>query len=201
MPIRLIRAAACIVTMGALAGCASSGANLDGPAPELTPMQRAAIQTKEIAGDLDTVWNATISVLQDHGYQIDEVDKDGGVIQASSPRRQAAAGPGEAPLAAPTKKQVKSETERRETWTCWERVSVFIEPWTPDSVRERITLVQCGVTAGGLRYVADDKGRPLPVIGGARERQAVVDDAQVYQRLFQQIRKAVFVRQGLRGNQ
>jgi len=42
----------------------------------------SAMQTKELEGDLDTGFAATISVLQDEGWQIEVVDKASGIIQA-----------------------------------------------------------------------------------------------------------------------
>ena len=53
------------------------------------------MQTRELSGDFATAFSATLSVLQDEGWQIDVVDKESGIIQASSLKRQDSIGPAE----------------------------------------------------------------------------------------------------------
>ena len=75
-----------------LAACAPSRSAAGGAAG-LSPTQHAAMQTKELSGSFDNAFKATISVLQDHGWQIDEVERDSGLIQATSAHYQDVIGP------------------------------------------------------------------------------------------------------------
>ncbi|HPO14148.1 MAG TPA: hypothetical protein PLI09_11935 [Candidatus Hydrogenedentes bacterium] len=184
------------------AGCATSAKG--GPSSPLSPVQRAAMQTKELEGDADTGFAAALSVLQDYGWQIDAVDRQGGIIQASSLRREALLGPEDEWRAndkgymKSLNKSVKDSVKRGipyPMWTRWQRLTLTSEPWGKKSLRMRITVVDCGTMPSGA--MAKGKKELIPIPG--KEQTVVVDDPQLYKRLFQDIQKAIFVRQGLKG--
>lgn len=190
--------AALLIALG-VAGCASNGTQAGKPAP-LSPLQRAAMQTKELDGDFETAFAATISVLQDDGWQIDEVDKGSGLIQASSLKRQDLIGPGDDWRAADLDDQDPSAA----LWTRWERLTIHLEPWRSDTVRERISIVRCGALPSRSSRHSEPRwfglgSKEQTVNEPGKEQSVIVEDPRVYQHLFQQIQKAIFIRQGLTG--
>jgi hypothetical protein len=189
-----------------LNGCFSGTGRLTPPPPPLSSQQRAAMQTKELSGDFTTSFSATISVLQDEGWQIDVVDRESGIIQSSSLKRQDSIGPAEDWYAEQdaayrdtlAKKARKAETALPE-WTRWERLTAHIEPWGSKTVRFRLTIIKCGSLATSTYNFSDDKGSPKTSVTGGKEQSLVVENPATYQYLFQQIQRAVFIRQGLGG--
>lgn len=184
-------------------GCASKAAR-KGPASPLSPSQRAAMQTKELEGSAETGFAAALSVLQDYGWQIDAVDRQGGIIQASSLRREALLGPeddwraGDKDYMKSLEKSMKTSAKRGipyPMWTRYQRLTLTSEPWGQKTLRMRITVVECGELPSGA--MAKGKKDIIPVPG--KEQTVVVEDQQLYQRLFQDIQKAIFVRKGLQG--
>jgi len=183
-----------------LAGCMTS--SRQGPPPPLSANQRAAMQTKELQGDFNTAFTAAVSVLQDEGWQLDTVDKAGGIIQASSLKRQELIGPendwraGDRGYIKELQKSSRDAAKRGAAypvWTRWEQLTLHVEPWQKKTVRMRLTIVKCGSLPSGT--TSGKKGRLIAVPG--MEQSMVVDDGQVYKFLFQSIEKAIFVRQGL----
>ena len=96
---------------------------------------------------------SVLSVLQDEGWQIETVDKNAGIIQASSLKRQELIGPeddwrpaDDAYIVQITKDAVKAQRKKLPvaTWTRWEQLTARVEPWTKNTVRTRITIVKCG---------------------------------------------------------
>ncbi len=198
------------LTVCLLCGCLSGGGARANKAP-LSAMQRSAMQTKEMPGDFDTAYKATISVLQDHGWQIDTIDRDSGIIQASSIRYQDVIGPND-DFRAHEKSIQKVRTQMAKfkggknvspaLWNRWERLTVLIEAWGTKTVRERITIVKCGALPGGRHYYPNPKlfgHKAHEVQEGGQEQSIIVETPQAYQLLFQKIQKAIFVRQGLTG--
>lgn len=53
-------------------------------APELTPMQIQALQTRDFSVNKNVAFPSVISVFQDLGYTIKNADKDTGIIMAES---------------------------------------------------------------------------------------------------------------------
>lgn len=183
-----------------LAGCTTS--SRQGPPPPLSANQRAAMQTKELQGDFNTAFTAAVSVLQDEGWQLDAVDKEGGIIQASSLKRQEFIGPeddwraGDRGYLKELQKSAQDAAKRGAAyplWTRWDRLTLHVEPWQKKTVRMRLTIVKCGSLPSGT--ASGKKGQLVAVPG--MEQSMVVDDGQVYKFLFQNIEKAIFVRQGL----
>jgi hypothetical protein len=177
------------------------------PPPPLSVQQRAAMQTKELEGDFDTGFAATISVLQDEGWQIEVVDKPSGIIQAVSLKRQDIVGPHEdwyAENDAGYRNAVIKDAKDRKTspsgWNRWEQLTCHIEPWGENRIRQRITITAVGsLPANTFSYAEKKKDKGNIVAGGGKEQSRIVEDPARYQYLFQQIQRAVFIRQGLRG--
>jgi hypothetical protein len=203
--VRLILTA-CLCEM--LCGCATTHTS----PPPLSPMARAAMQTKELSGDSETAYRATISVLQDQGWQVQVADKDGGLIQASSTRGRDVIGPEDDyrssdELIRKTRAQVvKFKGDKHVApaiWTRWQRVTAVVEPWGDGRVRERLTIVNCGSLPSGLHYYPYPRAfgyASHEVLDSAQEQSVVVENPKTYQLLFQQIQKAIFIRQGLSGD-
>ncbi len=55
-------------------------------APKLSPMQIRSMTTKAVEGSYDTVFRATLTVLQDQGYIIKNTDMNSGLIVANVDR-------------------------------------------------------------------------------------------------------------------
>jgi len=200
----------CLVLLiaGMLGACAGGKSRLARPQP-LSTLQRAAMQTKELQGDFNTAFAATISVLQDEGWQIDVVDKPSGIIQASSLKRQDIIGPADDWQAERDAQYrdglIKKAAKNRQgpgliEWTRWEQLTAHIELWGTGSVRQRITITTFGSLPTAYAVAGKKKGADIQMRGG-KEQSAIIENPVAYQYLFQQIQRAVFVRQGLNGHQ
>jgi len=193
-----------LLTASLLGGCFFGTGRLAAPPPPLSSQQRAAMQTRELSGNFATAFSATLSVLQDEGWQIDVVDKESGIIQASSLKRQDTIGPGEDWYAEQesayrdnlVKSSRKSETAIPE-WTRWERLTAHIEPWGKKTTRLRLTIIKCGSLMSGTYSFSGEKGTQKISTTGGKEQSLVIENPATYQYLFQQIQRAVFIREGL----
>jgi len=189
-----------------LCGC-FVGASRIAPPPPLSSQQRSSMQTKELDGDFATAFAATISVLQDEGWELIEVDRGSGIIQASSLKRQDIIGPAEdwyAERDAGYRDQLAKQAKKSESglaeWTRWEKLTAHIEPWGKKTVRERITITKFGSLAAHTYSFSDKKGRDKISTDGGKEQSLIIENPATYQYLFQQIQRAIFIRQGLTGN-
>ncbi len=189
-----------------LGGC-FVGASRIAPPPPLSSQQRSSMQTKELNGNFATAFAATISVLQDEGWQLVEVDRDSGIIQASSLKRQDVIGPAEDWYAERDSghrdklvKQAKKSESGLAEWTRWEQLTAHIEPWGKKTVRQRITITKFGSLAPHTYSFSDKKGRDKISTAGGKEQSLIIENPATYQYLFQQIQRAIFIRQGLTGN-
>ncbi|MEW6170515.1 MAG: hypothetical protein AB1472_03015 [Candidatus Omnitrophota bacterium] len=86
--------------------------------PTLSTLQRRAIEGRDLEGNFDDAFKATLAVLQDRGFIIDHTDYDAGVIKATSGKK-----------------------------TGWRSVysfnaSVTIEQFGENNVKERIVFLQ-----------------------------------------------------------
>jgi len=89
------RIAACALVLTALAaGCSSPRPRVYQP-PPLTPAEREEIQTRTLRGDYDAAFASLIAVLQDEQWDLQDIKKESGVIQALTKRRTDVVGPGE----------------------------------------------------------------------------------------------------------
>lgn len=68
----------CLTLALLVSGCAMK------KAPELTPMQIQALQTRDFTASKSVVFPSVISVFQDLGYTIKNADKETGIIMAES---------------------------------------------------------------------------------------------------------------------
>ena len=203
---------ACVVLLGGVCQVLCGCATIPAAPPPLSPMARAAMQTKELNGDFETAYRATISVLQDQGWQVEEVDKDSGLIQASSTRSRDVIGPEDDyratdKLVQKTRAKMAKFKGNKEVapalWTRWQQVTAVIEPWGEGTVRARLTIVNCGSLPSGMHYYPYPRAfgyGSKKVLETAQEQSVVVEDPQTYQLLFQQVQKSIFVRQGLAGD-
>jgi hypothetical protein len=202
----------CIVSLSLLTACLLGGCffgtgRLTPPPPPLSSQQRAAMQTRELSGNFATAFSATLSVLQDEGWQIDVVDKESGIIQASSLRRQDTIGPGEdwyAEQESAYRDNLVKSARKNETaipeWTRWERLTAHIEPWGKNTVRHRITITKSGsLTPSTYSFSGKGGGQKISTTGG-KEQSLVIENPATYQYLFQQIQRAIFIREGLKSH-
>lgn len=194
---------------GSFMGCMTDRAPSRGPVT-LEPLQRGAMQTREFPADFETAYAATLSVLQDHGWQLDTIDKASGIIQASSLKRQDWLGPHDDwrrqdPKALEAwKRELTGDEEAAPLpeWTRWEQLTAHIEPWGAATVRERVSIVESGARPSSTRTIKESRmfglrSRERTVAEPALEQSVVVDDPAVYQRLFEEVQRAIFIRQGL----
>jgi hypothetical protein len=91
-----------------LAGCATT----------MDVMQRRSIESKELEGNLDDAFRATLQVFQDYGYVIKDADYQSGVIHG--------------------------ETGIKQVWFRMENfeITATLEQFGPNIVKERISLVK-----------------------------------------------------------
>jgi hypothetical protein len=186
-------------------GCAQRKSRLQ-PPPPLSIQQRAAMQTKELEGDFDTGFAATISVLQDEGWQIEVVDKASGIIQAVSLKHQDIIGPNQdwyaekdAGYRDDIRKESKDSKVPLSEWNRWEGLTCHIEPWGENRIRQRITITAFGsLPVNTISYAEKKKDKQNIVTAGGKEQSRIVEDPSRYQYLFQQIQRAIFIRQGLK---
>ncbi|MDP2939146.1 MAG: hypothetical protein Q8O13_03570 [Candidatus Omnitrophota bacterium] len=91
-----------------LSSCATSS---------LSTMQRRSIEAKELEGNFDDAFKATLQVLQDNGYIIKNTDYKAGVIQGETGEKQG-------------------------FWTYYNHeVTATIEQFGENRVKERVTFV------------------------------------------------------------
>jgi len=123
-----------------LSGCATT--------QSLTSLQRRAIEAKELEGNFDDAYKATLQVLQDYGYVITNSDYKAGVIQGET-------------------------GEKYDFW--WGernyKVTVTIEQFGENRVKERITFVE---TKGMTGWVA----KRTKIIEDHQLLQKIYDDIQ-----------------------
>jgi predicted small lipoprotein YifL len=180
------------------AGCATRGPVVYKPAP-LTAEERQEIQTRVIEADFDTVYAATIAVLQDEGWDIQDVKKESGVIQALTKRRQSKLGPDDdwkAGTKEATKEEKKSSKKKSEQqklvneWTRWEKLTAHIESWG-EKAKNRISITKFGALPAITYTYPVGSGREMTVNSPAKEDQVVDEDPLTYSRLFARIEQAV----------
>lgn len=186
-----------------LSPCAQKKGRLT-PPPALSIQQRAAMQTKELEGTFDVGFSATISVLQDEGWQIEVVDKASGIIQARSLKRQDIIGPREdwyaehdAGYRNTLIKATRDKGHEVTGWTRWEQLTSHLEPWGKEKIRQRITITKFGSLPSNTFSYSEKKENQKIVTLGGQEQSMIVENPALYQYLFQQIQRAIFIRQGL----
>lgn len=131
-----------------LAGCATT----------MDVMQRRSIESKELEGNFEDAYKATIQVFQDYGYVIKDSDHQSGVIHG--------------------------ETGIKQVWFRMENMEITatLEQFGANMVKERISLVK--KIKSSSQY-------------GTQENSVIIDDPALFQKLYDDIQKEMFVRKNL----
>jgi hypothetical protein len=131
-----------------LAGCATT----------MDSMQRRSIESKELEGNFDDAFRATLQVFQDYGYIIKDSDHQSGVIHG--------------------------ETGIKQVWFRMENfeITATLEQFGTNIVKERISLVK--KIKASSQY-------------GTQENSLIIDDPALFQKLYNDIQKEMFVRKNL----
>ena len=128
------------------------------------------LQARVLESDKRTVFNASVSVLQDAGYVVRNADFDTGLITAA----------GETQNNTNLFGIFASTTSSTQT-----TASVFVEPWEFHATRIRVNFVEANKTSG--QY------------GQSTSSDSTIFTANVYRNFYQQLDKAIFVRHGTGG--
>lgn len=155
--------------IAACAACAiSTPASLAAKKVAPSGLQLQQIQAKDIEASKDVVFSAVMSVFQDSGYRIQAADKDTGLITAIS------------------------STNSKVTWLPFVGfgrskkspiASAFIEQRSPTMTNVRISFVMAKVKSNAY--------------GSSPQDEEPIYDPTVYQKAFEQINQAVFIRLGM----
>ena len=145
--------------------------------PQLTSLEKQALQTRTYEHSKEIVFNSTISVLQDLGYVIKSANKDTGIIFATSPLVQTSSGAQEFFLG----------TNEEQLSRC----NAFVEA-LPHSTRLRLTFLLTTRTEEGPGAFDDDG--PSWAAGRKTSKEQPVYDAKTYQDAFNLIEEAIFLR-------
>ena len=186
-----------------LTGCRSVEAPRLIPERSISLEERADMQTKFYASSYDSVFSATIAVLQDLGWQLASVDKPAGLIRATTARRLESLGPeDEKVLNAATRRDVvKQHADVSQKWSRWKELVIHTERWQDGRVRQRIVLNLRGILpamsysekqGGGLF----SQGRNVIINAPPVEQMVEVLIPEAYRDVQERIDKAVLQRQG-----
>jgi len=182
-----------------LNGCASRGPVVYQP-PPLTSTEREEIQTKILAADFNVAFSSVIAVLQDDAWDMQEIGKETGVIQAVTKKRPDTIGPAEDWRRDYESKKKKAKPKKDDDesiinqWTRWEKLTAHIEPWGRGRSRIRISIVNFGaLPAVTYSYPVSSlfTRKNITVNAQATEEQVVVEDPVAYSKLFTKIEKAI----------
>ncbi|MBN1269974.1 MAG: hypothetical protein JXB04_10315 [Kiritimatiellae bacterium] len=178
--------------------------------PPLTAEEREEVQMRILDGSFDAAFAATIAVLQDEAWNLTEVNKEGGVIQAETKRRRDDLGPGDDwQRGAKKKKKAWPSSSRQKSgpsdevlnkWTRWEKLTAHIESWGAGKVRERISIVKHGslpAVTYSYKVGSFSDRKVVNVNEPAREDQALVEEPLIYGQMFGRIERAMATRKDL----
>lgn len=129
-----------------------------GCATTLSPLEKRAIEGKDLEGSFTDAYKATLQVFQDYGYIIQGSDYQSGVIHGAT-----------------ATKQVWFRMESYE-------ITATVEQFGPSTVKERISLVK--KLKASSQY-------------GTQENSQAIDDPALFQKLYDDIQKEMFVRKNL----
>jgi hypothetical protein len=182
-----------------LNGCASRGPVVYQP-PPLTSAEREEIQTKILNADFNIAFSSVIAVLQDDAWDLREIGKETGVIQALTKKRPDTIGPAEDWRRDYESKKQKAKPNPDDDgsiinqWTRWEKLTAHIEPWGNGQSRIRISIVHFGaLPAVAYSYPVRSlfTRKSITVNAQATEEQVMVEDPVAYRKLFTKIEKAI----------
>jgi len=135
------------------------------PQPELSGLEAQELQARIIETDKRTVFNASVSVLQDAGYVLRNADYETGLITAAGQTKDNTNLFG---VLASTSSSVQTTA------------SVFVEPWNRNGTRIRVSFVEAERMSG--QY------------GQSTNSDHTIYSAEVYRNFFNELDKAIFVR-------
>ena len=172
--------------------------------PGLDANQLRSLQIKEIEGDLETCFNASVYILQDEGWMIKTADKSNGLIQAESLKTKSSFSPEDDYLRSVFNEMPSQRYEIfRGTlytlfprWERWNEANVSLEKWGKNTTQVRFSAVKKGFLAS---LVYSTGGILTKSTNSVPERNSseVLDDPTVYQNFFARLKKEVFTRQNL----
>ena len=164
--------------------------------------QLRSLQVKEIHGDLDTCYLASLFILQDEGWIIKVADKSSGLIQAESLRRRSSFSPELDHMKMRAKElsnfyyfvdglgRLKAKYGNK--WERWEESNLTLEKWGKDTTKLRLSFVKRGFlpskVRGGLLSTTSDP---------QQNSSQIIDEPTVYQNFFARLKKEIFRRQNL----
>ena len=124
----------------------------------LTALQRKQLESRDLQGEYDNAYKATLNVFQDYGYAIKNTDYDSGVIHG--------------------------ETGIKSSWALmrWSEATATIEPFGDNTVKERLSLINKRKSSS--QY-------------GTHEKSEVVEDPEIFTKIFDDIQKEMFIRQNI----
>lgn len=131
---------------------------LVGCATTMTAAQRRTIEARDLEGNFDDAFKATLQVFQDQGYIIKDSDHQSGVIHG--------------------------ETGIKQVWFNMVNfeITATLEQFGDNVVKERISLVK--KVKSSSQY-------------GTQENSQIIDDPVLFQTLYEDIQKEMFVRKNL----
>lgn len=155
--------------------------------PELTSLQKEALQTREFEGEKRQVFNAAVNALQGSGYIVSQADFDTGLITARSETTRPTL---EGGVSAAVGKAVSDVLAGRGSELSSQRAAtVFFEELAPGRVRVRAAFVE-----SSQRARTDLEGRHT----GQWVEDTAVYDPEVYRAFFDSLDKALFVMKSTR---
>ena len=178
-----------------LTGCRNMRvAELEAQLPALSPEQRREMQIQQWDVPMDVVFSATVAEIQDRGWTLDSVDKDAGIIRASTTKKLEAFGPEDEKYydANIRKKTAKSRSDVSKKWTRWMEAVIHIEPWGTGKSRQRIVLNLRG-TLPSMSYLEKqeargfNRGRDVMINAPAVEESVEVEFPEAYREIFDRV--------------
>lgn len=147
-----------------VSGCATP------PEAEKTPLELQSVQAKEFETSKRAAFSATMSVFQDLGFIIDDGDFETGLITATGPTNEEKG-------KMPGIFEILFSTEST-ILTRHRRATAFVEEMPSGAVRVRLNFVFVIKTSGG----------------GGSQRTDPIHEPVLYQKTFDKIDQAIFVR-------
>jgi len=199
MNVRTARALS-LVSILSLGSCAIPKiAEVEKPPP--SPEERQAMQSTVYPGSYDAVFAATISVMQDFGWNLSVIDKNSGIVKASTNKRLEKLSPVEESITdyELRLKTIEKRSDAQHQWTRWEEITIHTEPWGANRARQRIVIMRWGSlpsmsyatrVGGGLLT----RGQKATINAPPQEVNEELVLPEVYRALFEKIQRALNTR-------
>lgn len=192
--------AAVVMGLTGLSAC-QAPKPLPPPAAPMAPEARTAMQSHQYAAGMDTVFAATVAVLQDLEWNLDTVDRAAGLIRASTARKPDFLGPEEEQDLGLVERQrlAKARADAPRKWSRWTELVIHMEPWPGGGTRQRIVMSRRGTLPAMSYYERQGGGwlgggKPVLIHAPPEEQRVEVNVAEAYTDLFERIGKALVVR-------